>query len=476
MITIIGGGLAGSEAAWQAARHGVPVCLHEMRPVRTTPVHRTDRLAELVCSNSFRGDKLDNAVGLLKAEMRRLDSLVMRVADATRVPAGGALAVDRERFANGITEALAAEPLVAIHREEVARIPPTTDPRAPVIIATGPLTSERLSSDINALVGTEQLYFFDAISPIVHADSIDHSLVFRASRQARASRAAASCPPPAGDGAAAASCRPARDDTAGGDYVNCPMDESEYARFYDALTHAELAEAHDLDRTPFFEGCLPIEVMAHRGIDTLRFGPMKPVGLTNPATGRRPYAVVQLRQDNLAADHFSLVGFQTQLKWGEQRRVLRLIPGLANAEFVRFGMIHRNTYINAPTVLDATWQSRERPGLFFAGQLSGVEGYVESAASGLMAGLNAVALARGEAPSELPRTTALGALAYYVSHANRANYQPTNVSFGLMPSLPRPPRGRSARRQAISTRALADLELWREARWGVDAATPAIVS
>ncbi len=509
MITIIGGGLAGSEAAWQAARHGVPVCLHEMRPVRTTPVHRTDRLAELVCSNSFRGDKLDNAVGLLKAEMRQLDSLVMRVADATRVPAGGALAVDRERFANGITEALAAEPLVAIHREEVARIPSTTDPRAPVIIATGPLTSERLSSDINALVGTEQLYFFDAISPIVHADSIDHSLVFRASRQARTSRAAAapcppahdgapaascppahdgapaaSCPPahdgapaascpPAHDGAPAASCPPARD---GGDYVNCPMDESEYARFYDALTHAELAEAHDLDRTPFFEGCLPIEVMAHRGIDTLRFGPMKPVGLTNPATGRRPYAVVQLRQDNLAADHFSLVGFQTQLKWGEQRRVLRLIPGLANAEFVRFGMIHRNTYINAPTVLLATWQSRERPGLFFAGQLSGVEGYVESAASGLMAGLNAVALARGEAPSELPRTTALGALAYYVSHANRANYQPTNVSFGLMPSLPRPPRGRSARRQAISTRALADLERWREARWGADAATPAIVS
>ena len=482
MITIIGGGLAGSEAAWQAARHGVPVCLHEMRPVRTTPVHRTDRLAELVCSNSFRGEKLDNAVGLLKAEMRRLDSLVMRVADATRVPAGGALAVDRERFANGITEALGAEPLVAIHREEVARIPPTTDPRAPVIIATGPLTSERLSSDINALVGAEQLYFFDAISPIVHADSIDHSRVFRASRQARTSRAAApdgaaaaSCPPAARDGVAAASCPPG-DDTAGGDYVNCPMNESEYARFYDALTHAELAEAHDLDRTPFFEGCLPIEVMAHRGIDTLRFGPMKPVGLTNPATGRRPYAVVQLRQDNLAADHFSLVGFQTQLKWGEQRRVLRLIPGLANAEFVRFGMIHRNTYINAPTVLDATWQSRERPGLFFAGQLSGVEGYVESAASGLMAGLNAVALARGEAPSELPRTTALGALAYYVSHANRANYQPTNVSFGLMPSLPRPPRGRSARRQAISTRALADLELWREARWGADAATPAIVS
>ncbi len=465
MITIIGGGLAGSEAAWQAARHGVPVSLHEMRPVRTTPVHRTDRLAELVCSNSFRGDTLDNAVGLLKAEMRQLDSLVLRVADATRVPAGGALSVDRERFANGITEALAAEPLVAIYREEVARIPSTTDPRAPVIIATGPLTSERLSSDINALVGTEQLYFFDAISPIVHADSIDHSLVFRASRQARSRRAPeAPCPPPGGG------------DETGGDYVNCPMNEVEYARFYDALTHAELAEAHDLDRTPFFEGCLPIEVMAHRGIDTLRFGPMKPVGLTNPATGRRPYAVVQLRQDNLAADHFSLVGFQTQLKWGEQRRVLRLIPGLANAEFVRFGMIHRNTYINAPTVLHATWQSRDRPGLFFAGQLSGVEGYVESAASGLMAGLNAVALSRGEAPSELPRTTAHGALAYYVSHANRANYQPTNVSFGLLPSLPRPPRGRSARRQAISNRALADLELWRAARWEADAATPAIVS
>lgn len=465
MIRIIGGGLAGSEAAWQAARHGVPVSIHEMRPVRTTPVHRTDRLAELVCSNSFRGDKLDNAVGLLKAEMRQLDSLVMRVADATRVPAGGALAVDRDRFANGITEALAAEPLVAIHREEVARLPATTDPRAPVIIATGPLTSARLSSDINALVGREQLYFFDAISPIVHADSIDHSRVFRASRRTKTRGApAASCPPPVGD------------DAAGGDYVNCPMDEVEYARFYDALTHAELAEAHDLDRTPFFEGCLPIEVMAHRGVDTLRFGPMKPVGLTDPVTGRRPYAVVQLRQDDLAADHFSLVGFQTQLKWGEQRRVLRLIPGLANAEFVRFGMIHRNTYINAPTVLRATWQTRERPALFFAGQLSGVEGYVESAASGLMAGLNAVALARGEAPAELPRTTALGALAYYVSHANRANYQPTNVTFGLMPALPRPPRGRAARRQAIASRALADLEAWRAARWGADAPTPAIVS
>lgn len=465
MIRIIGGGLAGSEAAWQAARQGVPVSIHEMRPVRTTPVHRTDRLAELVCSNSFRGDKLDNAVGLLKAEMRRLDSLVMRVADATRVPAGGALAVDRERFANGMTEALANEPLVTIHREEVERIPTTTDLRAPVIIATGPLTSARLSSDINALVGREQLYFFDAISPIVHADSIDQSLVFRASRRARIGRAPeASCPPSGGD------------DSAGGDYVNCPMDAAEYARFYDALTHAELAEAHDLDRTPFFEGCLPIEVMAHRGVDTLRFGPMKPVGLTDPATGRRPYAVVQLRQDDLAADHFSLVGFQTQLKWGEQRRVLRLIPGLANAEFVRFGMIHRNTYINAPTVLRATWQTLARPALFFAGQLSGVEGYVESAASGLMAGLNAVALARGEAPTELPRTTALGALAYYVSHANRANYQPTNLTFGLIPSLPRPPRGRAARREAIASRALNDLEVWRAARWGADAATPAIVS
>ncbi len=449
MVRIIGGGLAGSEAAWQIASRGVPVSLHEMRPVRSTAVHRTDRLAELVCSNSFRGASLENAVGLLKEEMRRLGSLVMRVGDETRVPAGGALAVDRERFAEGVTAALEAEPLIAIRREEVRRIPESS-PRAPVVLATGPLTSPELAAELTALVGREQLYFFDAISPIVHAESIDRSKVFRASRRGRKERAAE---PPAGRTCAAGSEEE-------GDYLNCPLTAAEYERFHAALVTAELAELHDFDRTPFFEGCLPIEVMAHRGVDTLRFGPMKPVGLTDPATGRRPYAVVQLRQDNLAADHFSLVGFQTQLRWPEQRRVLRLIPGLEQAEFVRLGMIHRNTYINAPSVLAPTWQTRVRPGLFIAGQVSGVEGYVESAASGLVAGLNAAALARGEEPGVPPRTTALGALAHYVSHADPSHYQPTNIAFGLIPAVAEAPRARQARRQAVAQRALADLEAW----------------
>ncbi len=452
MVRIIGGGLAGSEAAWQIASRGVPVSLHEMRPVRSTAVHRTDRLAELVCSNSFRGASLENAVGLLKEEMRRLDSLVMRVGDETRVPAGGALAVDRERFAQGVTAAIEAEPLITIRREEARRIPEASV-RSPVILATGPLTSPDLASELTALVGREQLYFFDAISPIVHADSIDRSKVFRASRRGRRERK--------DEVAVGRTCGAGAEEA--GDYLNCPMNAAEYQRFHAALTTAELAELHDFDRTPFFEGCLPIEVMAHRGEDTLRFGPMKPVGLTDPATGRRPYAVVQLRQDNLAADHFSLVGFQTQLKWPEQRRVLRLIPGLEQAEFVRLGMIHRNTYINAPSVLAPTWQARGRPGLFIAGQVSGVEGYVESAASGLVAGINAAALACGEEPRVPPRTTALGALAHYVSHAEPSHYQPTNIAFGLLPAVAGAPRGRQARRQAVAQRALADLAAWCEA-------------
>ena len=451
MVRIVGGGLAGSEAAWQIASRGVPVSLHEMRPVRSTAVHRTDRLAELVCSNSFRGASLENAVGLLKEEMRRLGSLVMRVGDETRVPAGGALAVDRERFAQGVTAAIEAEPLITIRREEVRRIPEAS-PRSPVILATGPLTSPDLAAELTALVGREQLYFFDAISPIVHADSIDRSRVFRASRRRRSERTRE---------VVGRTC--AADGEEAGDYLNCPLTAAEYERFHAALTTAELAELHDFDRTPFFEGCLPIEVMAHRGVDTLRFGPMKPVGLTDPATGRQPYAVVQLRQDNLAADHFSLVGFQTQLKWPAQRRVLRLIPGLEQAEFVRLGMIHRNTYINAPSVLAPTWQTRVRPGLFIAGQVSGVEGYVESAASGLVAGINAAALARGEEPRVPPRTTALGALAHYVSHADPSHYQPTNIAFGLIPAVEGAPRGRQARRQAVAQRALADLAGWREA-------------
>ncbi len=464
MITIVGGGLAGSEAAWQAASSGVPVTLHEMRPVRATAVHKTDRLAELVCSNSFRGDKLDNAVGLLKEEMRRLGSLVMRVADECRVPAGAALAVDRERFARAVTDALAQHPLVAVVRDEVTAIPSSTE-SAPVIVATGPLTSEALSADLRRLVGQEYLYFYDAISPIVLAESIDRERVFRQSRWDRntAGRGVNGQGDQATGGAVACGV-----DDGQGDYLNCPMTREEYERFYDAVVGAESATVHDFDKERFFEGCLPIEVMAHRGADTLRFGPMKPVGLTDPRTGRQPYAVVQLRQDDIAGDHYSLVGFQTQLKWGEQERVLRMIPGLEGAEFVRFGMVHRNTYVNGPAVLAETWQVRTRPSLLLAGQMSGVEGYVESAASGLLAGLNAAALAKGEPVSAAPRTTAIGALAYYVSHANPAHYEPSNITFGIMPPLDEralPPgrrRDKVARKLAISERALSDLGVWQQ--------------
>jgi methylenetetrahydrofolate--tRNA-(uracil-5-)-methyltransferase len=450
MVRIIGGGLAGSEAAWQAAAAGVAVVLHEMRPTMPTAVHQTEWLAELVCSNSFRGDKLDNAVGLLKEEMRRLDSLVMRVADQVRVPAGAALAVDRGRFAQGITEALSSHPRIRIVRGEVAAIP--TDDETPTVIATGPLTSPALSADIAAFVGAEHLAFFDAISPIVLAETIDRTRVFRASRWNRSLRAPSS-PVPEASGAACG-------DDGEGDYLNCPLTQDEYTRFYDALVSAEKAAVHDFDNTQFFEGCLPIEVMAHRGRDTLRFGPMKPAGLDDPRTGRWPYAVVQLRQDTLAGDHYSLVGFQTQLKWAEQARVLRLIPGLERAEFVRFGMIHRNTYINGPSVLRETWQTRRRPKVLFAGQVSGVEGYVESAASGLIAGRNAARLARGQDPVAAPRTTAIGALGYYVSHAEAKHYAPSNITFGIMPPLDQPPRGRQERQLATSARALADLDAW----------------
>jgi len=475
VITIVGGGLAGSEAAWQAASSGVPVLIHEMRPSRPTAVHKTDRLAELVCSNSFRGDKLDNAVGLLKEEMRRLGSLVMRAADASRVPAGAALAVDRERFAQTITDAIAQHPLVALVREEVTRIPSSTE-REPVILATGPLTSDALAADLRRLVGHDYLYFYDAISPIVLAESIDRSKVFRQSRWDRDTvRLKADTTAGA---ARSVHLQVDQNDAVGpacgvddgqGDYLNCPMTREEYERFHDAVVHAESATVHDFDKEKFFEGCLPIEVMAHRGVDTLRFGPMKPVGLVDPRTGRRPYAVVQLRQDNIAGDHFSLVGFQTQLKWGEQERVLRLIPGLEHAEFVRFGMVHRNTYVNSPTVLTDTWQVRARPSLLLAGQMSGVEGYVESAAAGLMAGLTAAALARGERVLPAPKTTAIGALAYYVSHANPAHYEPSNITFGIMP----PPtaggssgqsRNKLARKLAVADRALADLQAWMHDR------------
>jgi methylenetetrahydrofolate--tRNA-(uracil-5-)-methyltransferase len=474
-VTVIGGGLAGSEAAWQAAALGVRVVLHEMRPVRPTAVHKSDRLAELVCSNSFRGDKLDNAVGLLKEEMRRLGSLIMKAADQSRVPAGAALAVDREVFSTAVTRAIAEHPLITVVREEIAKIPAVGE--GPVIVATGPLTSDALSRDIVNLVGAEHLYFYDAISPIVLAETIDMSKVFRASRWGRSLRrpgdeAGESASVPATG--AACSMPACGVDDGEGDYLNCPLSADEYATFYQALMGAEKAALHEFDSAKFFEGCLPIEVMAARGIDTLRFGPMKPVGLVDPRSGREPYAAVQLRQDNLAGDHFSLVGFQTQMKWGEQGRVLRLIPGLESAEFVRFGMIHRNTYINGPTVLRETWQTRSRETLFFAGQISGVEGYVESAASGLIAGRNAAAQARRQPLRVPPRTTAIGALGYYVSHADPRYYQPSNITFGIMPPVApevvkgqrttRPDGSRltmkDARKVATSERALHDLGEW----------------
>jgi methylenetetrahydrofolate--tRNA-(uracil-5-)-methyltransferase len=428
-VTIVGGGLAGCEAAWQLATRGVGVDLHEMRPVRQTPVHQTGDLAELVCSNSLRGNALDQAAGLLKEEMRRLDSLVVRTADAVKVPAGSALAVDRGLFARRITEAIAAQPLIRLVRDEVPRIP--DDPVT--IVATGPLTSEPLAEAIAAFVGRSHLHFFDAVSPVVEADSIDFNRAFRASRY----------------------------DKGGDDYLNCPLDETEYLAFHAALTGAESASLHDFEKELFFEGCLPVEVIASRGVDTLRFGPMKPVGLRDPHTGKRPHAVVQLRQDNLAASHWSIVGFQTQLKWGEQKRVFQMIPGLAQAEFVRYGMIHRNTYVNAPLTLEPTFETRRRPGLFFAGQMSGVEGYVESAASGLLAGLGALRRAHGAPPVALPVETALGALGRYIARSDPEHYQPTNIAFGLLPELPARVRDKARRRLAIAQRALASLDTFR---------------
>jgi methylenetetrahydrofolate--tRNA-(uracil-5-)-methyltransferase len=429
VVTIVGGGLAGCEAAWQLARRGIRVELVEMRPVRTTPVHQTADLAELVCSNSLRGNALDQAAGLLKEEMRRLDSLVVRVADEVKVPAGSALAVDRGLFARRITEAVQALPEVTLRREEILAIP--GDPVT--IVATGPLTSEPLAASLLDFVGREHLYFFDAVSPVLEAESIDMQRVFRASRYGKG----------------------------GDDYLNCALGVDEYRAFYDALRAAECASVHEFEQERFFEGCLPVEVIASRGPDTLRFGPMKPVGLADPRTGRRPFAVVQLRQDNLAASHFSMVGFQTQLKWAEQKRVFRLIPGLENAEFVRFGMIHRNTYVNAPSTLEPTFEARTRPGLFFAGQMSGVEGYVESAASGLMAGIGAAFRVRGEEPPAFPEDTAMGALGRYIARSDPRNYQPTNIAFGLLPELPARIKDKAARRLALAHRALESLDRFR---------------
>jgi len=434
-IHILGGGLAGSEAAWQIARRGLRVVLHEMRPARRTPAHQTDRLAELVCSNSLKSEQPSTAPWLLKEELRRFGSLLLAAAEKARVPGGHALTVDRDLFAAEVTAAIASEPAIELLREQATAIPRD----AIAIVATGPLTSDALAEDIARLTGSGRLYFHDSISPIVDAESVDTGIAFWASRYGKST---------------------------GGtdDYLNCPLDREQYERFVDELLKAQSVSAHiPHDDTPYFEACLPIEELARRGRDTLRFGPMKPVGLTDPRTGRRPYAAVQLRQENLRAGSFNLVGFQNHMKFGEQARVLRLIPGLERAEFLRFGQIHRNTYINAPALLTATLQLRTHPEVLFAGQISGVEGYVESIATGLMAGLHACALAAGDRPQPLPRQTALGSLCHYVSAADARDYQPANITFDLLPLLDDAARHRlrhdkQARHAEVCRRALEALE------------------
>ena len=427
-VIIIGGGLAGCEAAWQLASRGMAVTLFEMRPVQTTDAHQTDRLAELVCSNSLKSDQPPSASWLLKEELRRLGSLLTTVAAKSRVPGGQALTVDRVAFAEGATEAIENHPLIEVRREERTYI----DPAEVTIIATGPLTSGALAEEIGRLSGAGRLYFYDSISPIVDATTIDRSIVFAASRYDKSL-----------DGT--------------GDYLNCPMNRAEYEEFLDSLIAAEAVEAHVPNDVPYFEACLPIEEIARRGRDTLRFGPMKPMGLTDPRTGRRPWAVVQLRQENLRADSFNLVGFQNHLRFGEQKRILRLIPGLGNAEFLRFGQIHRNTYINAPELLNGTLQLRAHPNVFFAGQLSGVEGYVESIATGLVAGRFAAQWATGGVPTAFPRQTAIGSLCHYISHADPKRYQPANIAFDLLPVPDPAPRDRKERQTLVTDRALAAL-------------------
>jgi len=434
-VHVIGGGLAGSEAAWQLAQRGIPVVLHEMRPRRMTEAHVTSRLAELVCSNSFRSDDCHyNAVGLLHEEMRRCGSLVMAAADKSRVPAGGALAVDREGFSATVEQAIAEQPLITVARDEVGSLPPPDWDQ--VIIATGPLTSPGLAEAIRKTTAEDSLAFFDAIAPIVYKETVDFTIAWYQSRY---------------------------DKGEGVDYINCPLDRDQYYAFVDALLAGEQTSFHDWEKTtPYFEGCLPIEVMASRGRDTLAFGPMKPVGLTDPRTGRRPFAVVQLRQDNALGTLYNMVGFQTKLKHGEQTRIFRLIPGLARAEFARLGGLHRNTFLNSPKLLDETLRLKAMPRLRFAGQITGVEGYVESAAIGLLAGRFAAAEHRGEAPALPPPTTALGALLGHITGGAAAEtFQPMNVNFGLFPPIATVARGRE-RKRAVAERALADLAAWLE--------------
>jgi methylenetetrahydrofolate--tRNA-(uracil-5-)-methyltransferase len=451
-VKIIGAGLAGSEAAFQCARRGIAVDLYEMRPARSTPAHETDYFAELVCSNSLKSDAEDTAPWLLKEEMRRAGSLLMRIAADTSVPAGHALAVDREQFSRRVTEALEQEPIVTIHREEVARIDEKTEI---TVIASGPLTSDALSNEIARLsaaapvadrsscdhpaigpsgysISSPHLYFFDSISPIVEAESIDMN---RAYMKARYDKGTA-------------------------DYINCPMTKDEYDAFYDALVSAESVQAHEWEKLSYFEGCLPIEEIARRGRDTLRFGPMKPVGLRDPRTGQNPYAVVQLRQENLRADSYNIVGFQNHLKFGEQARIFRMIPGLEKAAFLRYGQIHRNTYINSPSLLTETLQMKQHPEVLFAGQISGVEGYVESIATGLMAGVHAAALALEQQPTAPPRNTAFGSLVNYICHADPKHFQPANITFDLLPPWEIKIRDKKDRHRLQCERALQDFNVW----------------
>jgi methylenetetrahydrofolate--tRNA-(uracil-5-)-methyltransferase len=448
-VRVIGAGLAGSEAAWQCARRRLHVDLYEMRPVRSTPAHQTADFAELVCSNSLKSESENTAPWLLKEEMRRAGSLLIEIAKACAVPAGHALAVDRNAFSSAVTERISREPLITIHRDEVTRI----DEDELTIVATGPLTSDALAEEIARLSPSAQydqaggspaphrpvshaLYFYDSISPIVEADSIDMSKVYLAARY----------------------------DKGTADYINCPMSKEEYDRFYDVLVAAESVEAKDWEKLNYFEACLPIEEIARRGRDTLRFGPMKPVGLRDPRTGKPPYAVVQLRQENLRADSYNLVGFQNHLKYGEQSRVLRLIPGLENARFMRFGQIHRNTYINSPALLTPTQQMKEHSSVLFAGQICGVEGYVESIATGMLAGMHAAALLSGETPVAPPRATALGSLVHYITHADPKKFQPANITFDLLPPLEKKVRDRKLRHQIQCELALRELESWLSAR------------
>ncbi len=429
-VTVLGAGLAGCEAAWQLARRGIPVTLYEMKPQKFSPAHKSQGLAELICSNSLKASRIDSAAGLLKEEMRRLGSLLVPCAEQCAVPAGGALAVDRDQFSRLVTQAIENEPRITLRREEVTELP-----AGPVIVATGPLTSEPLAEKILALCGGA-LSFFDAAAPIVTRESLDMDHCFTASRYGR------------------------EEEGSQGDYVNCPMNKEEYDRFVDALVTAERAPVHSFDaRDPkVYEGCMPIEVLASRGHDAIRFGPMKPVGLRDPRTGHRPWAVLQLRTENREKTLFNLVGFQTNLKFGEQKRVFGMIPGLAHAEFVRYGVMHRNTFLNSPELLDGDFSFRRRPGLYFAGQITGVEGYMESAGSGILAGINLARRLEGRGPLLLPETTMLGALSRHVSQYAGKDFQPMGANFGVLPPLPEKIRDKRQRYMALSQRALCDLE------------------